>query len=124
MADVEKDAFGDTKLPKRKRPEGEVVSAGARKWNFENDPVLEGSFHSKIVWEKDSPEHNAKKGDVMGFNFVTTTGELVAVSASFAIKKALEDKLFSTKIQWWIEFVEKTTVKGKPFNNFYIQTVK
>jgi len=126
------DPFGDkgeaAMLPvaRKERPKGmKVVSSGATYHNFEKQPVFEGHFTSKFLAPKDIPSNRTKKGDVIGFNFVEDgTGKEVIISNSYSIQDALEKDGFNPGTLWWIEFIEKKIVKGKPFNSFYIAIQK
>ncbi len=124
------DAFGDTgeqqMLPRKERPKGlTVVSSGAGYHDFTKNPVFEGHYTGKFLAPKDIPSNRTKKGDVIGFNFVEEgTGREVIISNSYSIQKALEEDAFGTTTLWWLEFMEKKIVKGKPFNSFYIAKQK
>jgi len=110
---------------RRERPKDlETVTSGATYWKFDEEPVFEGHFVSKFLAPKDIPQAGGKvtkAGDVIGYNFVdSNTGEFVIISNSHAIDKALEGDGFNKETIWWIEFIAKEVVKGKPFNRFYI----
>lgn len=113
----------ETQAPvaRRERPKNmETVSSGASYWDFEKNPIFEGHFVKLFLAPKDIPKNNTKKGDVIGFTFVDQKGAFHILGNSHAIAKALEEDKFNQHTLWWIEFLEKVTSGGKPFNNFYI----
>jgi len=109
-------------VERKKMPDGmKVVSSGAGYHKFSDQPIFQGHYLSKFLAPKDIPANKTKKGDVIGFNFMEEgTGKEVIITNSYQVQKALEEDGFKTTTLWWIEFIEKTMVKGKPFNRFLI----
>lgn len=110
---------------KRERPNDlVVVNTGASYWKFEDEPVMEGCYVGPFLAPKDIPQSGGKitkKGEVIGHNFVVlATGEMTIIKTSYSIDKALNEDGFDKTTIWWLEFIEKTEVNGRPFNRFYI----
>ncbi len=116
------DKLTETASAPQEMPKGfKLVSSGAGYHDFSKNPVFQGHFVSKFLAPKDIPANKTKKGDVIGFNFLEEgTGREAIISNSYAINKALEEDGFKTDTLWWIEFIEKAMVKGKPLNRFQI----
>jgi len=121
--------------PKRERPEGlEVVSSGASYWEFSDkqgnpkNTVFEGMYVADFLAPKDIDQGGGKitpAGSVIGYTCVDLNmGEMTILSNSYSITKAFTDDGFSKDTIWWIEFIERTVVKGRPFNRFYIAKCK
>jgi len=103
----------------------ETLSSGAKFVKFGEGEgrikTLSGTFTGlEIKAEQDNEKEGRKQGDLMGYEFVDSEGELHLVGATDAIQKAMQKVKKGDLIHFtWIEKIEQGN--GRSFNRFKIE---
>lgn len=113
-----------------KTPEGMIMlTTGAEFWNFEQNPVFQGTYTGEHFTEEPDPETGFPK--LLGYDMQDTDGKDWIIGNSYAIQKSLlsvvkfEGKDMEArsipKAEFYIQFLGKTeNSKGQPVNRFKV----
>lgn len=103
-----------------------TVQSSAEFWDFSTTPEFVGRFTGVTLnCKEDDPEHNRKKGDLMAFEFMDTSGQLWWIGASHQMRTLLSNESYGAGSVFKIIFKGKKPMKnGRSVNLFEIRELR